>query len=167
MESLRIYFKKYFMIKRSNYILISGKLIPIYRTRFNLYFIITVIKVVFISILVLIVIKINVVDNLFYCRVSFVKPEHWPVLTTPAMEDTATTPATTRHSACVPQVRGGQICTAACWPVMKCTRLWKNVNASFCGSKLIAWLTFSFLSIFISLSSTKRQMAKEMAKTMF
>ena len=42
MESLRIYYEKYFMMKQSIYNLISGKLIPIYGTKFNLYFIITV-----------------------------------------------------------------------------------------------------------------------------
>ena len=42
MESLRIHFEKYFMKKRSIYIHIWGKLIPIYGTKSNLYFIITV-----------------------------------------------------------------------------------------------------------------------------
>ena len=41
MESVRIHFEKYFMKKRSIYNLISGKVIPIYGTKFNLYFIIT------------------------------------------------------------------------------------------------------------------------------
>ena len=42
MESVRIYFDKYFIKKQSIYILISGKMIPIYGTKFDLYFIITV-----------------------------------------------------------------------------------------------------------------------------
>jgi len=40
-ESVRIHFEKYFMKKRSIYNLISGKVIPVYGTKFNLYFIIT------------------------------------------------------------------------------------------------------------------------------
>ena len=42
MESLRIYFEKYFRKKRSIYIHIWGKLIPIYGTKSNLYFILIV-----------------------------------------------------------------------------------------------------------------------------